>query len=497
MSLWSDIGNAVSSAASALGNAVEETVDAVADIVTDAVDAVTDAIQDGVDQAVDWACDNGGDIGCGAANVVGGSINGMFEGASDLVSDVCDIARDVSGILGSLLSLDFAGVVAHLVELSIHLVIFGADFIRVSLGGHIVGGIINSFHRTELRRFVAELLDRTFSHDPDRLRQAREHVGVGRGVFGLPIEAEHRIFMFDSANTDLRQWHLDGEIDLYALAQLLTVDSWDGVNPYPGARTVIKAVSDDGQHETLLPIMRYTLAKYIDEGKGRIRLYAMSDAVAAEKMRVASDRFKKLGIRLSWHGLGAFSRIGSTYAYHEVNDESEYRIDAESGEQYLLNEALRSGAEDQDDSPIALGAFRFALKDYKKNGKLSELRGTTLGRDITDGPSVAPCQSARTDHCCNTIERAGGTGVIHRDVWPYHVARYILVHELGHYLGLCHFGHDGASNHIMYSVVDDVSWFDWSMLPSLYLDSEPEFTIDDAKNSWRFIVSVMSHCLTP
>jgi len=496
MSIWSDIGNAVSSGVSAVGNAIEETIDAGADLVENGADAIADAAEDGVDQAVDWACDNGGDIGCGAANVVGGIVNGFAQGASDLVGDVCDTARDAGGILSSLLSLDFAGVVSHLVELIIHIVIFGVDLVRFVAGGYTVGGILNAFQRTELRRFVAELLEHTFSHDTNKLRQAREHVGLEGGVFGLPIEAEHKTFMFDSANTDLRQWHLDGKIDLYALAQLLTFDSWDGINPYPGARTVVKAVSDDGKYEALLPIMRFTLAKYIDEGKGRIRLYAMSDAVAAEKMRVASDRFKKLGIRLSWRGLGAFSRIGSTYSYHEGNNYHAYEFDAESGEQYLLSENLRSGALDEDDSPITLGAFRFVPKDYNKNGKLTELRGRTLGRDISDGPNVTASQPHRTDHCLNTIKHNAGTGVIHRDVWPYHVARYILVHELGHYFGLCHFGHDGASNHIMYSMVDDVNWLDWSMLPSLYLDSEPEFTLDDAKNAWRFIVNEMQHCLT-
>ena len=118
-----------------------------------------------------------------------------------------------------------------------------------------------------------------------------------------------------------------------------------------------------------------------------------------------------------------------------------------------------------------------------------------------DGDSASSCQSpaGRTDSCCNHVETMDkcevpvGSSVIHRDRWPHYVFRYVLPRGIGHYLGLCHYGHDGVQN-IMFSP-EESSIFDWGLF-KFYYQSEPEFTLEDGKNAWRFIVNQLCCCLS-
>jgi hypothetical protein len=71
----------------------------------------------------------------------------------------------------------------------------------------------------------------------------------------------------------------------------------------------------------------------------------------------------------------------------------------------------------------------------------------------------------------------------------------VLPHEIGHYVGLCHYGHDGF-DHIMWRPGVGLGWVDWSLF-SYYLDREPHFTTKDGKNLWRFIVDQLEVCLPP
>ncbi len=75
---------------------------------------------------------------------------------------------------------------------------------------------------------------------------------------------------------------------------------------------------------------------------------------------------------------------------------------------------------------------------------------------------------------------------------PHYAARFVLAHEIGHYFGLCHFGHDGVQNSCSPSPGSNP--LDWGLW-QYYLHSEPQFTHYDAKNAWRFVVDQMSECL--
>ena len=482
MGFFSDIGDAVSSAASAVGDVVEDVVDAVTDTVEDAVDTVIDGVQDGIGIGTEWLCENGGSFLCGVGNVIGGALDGLLEGAQDILGDGFDIIRDVAGIVGAVLSLDFARALNELINLLTDVILgLGLDLVRFFSGGYIIGGIVDHFQRDALRRFVEDLLRERFSGE--RLDEIREFLGLEGGRFGFPLSADHRVFMLDSANTPLWDWHNRGVLDLYAMAGLLSLDSFQVYRPH----TVVKSVSDGGN--SLLPVTRWTISRYLEsQGRDRrLRVYAMSDEIIADRLSLSTEKLEQMAVKLSWNDGGNFSHFRS-YTTHEITTEEEYNFMTPTLGQYLLDKELRTGSAEENCHLVALGAFRlFTSEDNTDLGR-------TSGRNISEGDKVQDCVTpGRDDDCCITLNLETGSGVIYRDQGYDYFTRYVLPHEIGHYLGLCHFGHDGFQ-HIMWRPGVGLSYLDWGLF-SYYLDREPHFTLKDAKNTWRFIVDQLEVCL--
>ncbi len=114
MGFLSDIGNAVSSSVGAVGDVAEGVVDAVTDTAEDIVDAVVDGVQDGLSWGNSWLCQNAGTAGCWAGNVLLGGLNGLLEGAQDIVGKALSAIKTTGGALGALLRGDFAGFLGKL-----------------------------------------------------------------------------------------------------------------------------------------------------------------------------------------------------------------------------------------------------------------------------------------------------------------------------------------------------------------------------------------------
>jgi hypothetical protein len=468
MGFFSDIGNAVSSAASAVGDVVEDTVDAVVDTVEDVVDTVADAVEDGVDAATDWACEHGGAIGCGIANVVGGIVGGVIKGARDIVHDVLDIVRDVGEVVGSILRLDLPGLLKNLGTLFLDVVDLFIDTVRFFTGGYLVGGIVRQFKRSSLRKFVEKLVDDTFGGDPDRLQRVRQAIGLDNGGFGFRLPAEHRVFVMDSSTVPLWQMHEAGTIDLYALAGLLSFDSFSigGSNP----NTLIKSVADDGT-DNWWPVNRWIISKYL-ESRGRdkrLRVYAMNRRTVAQMLETASAKLEEIAVILEWNDGERFAWF-KDYTRQDIT-EAEYDFNT-SGLESLLARPEYNRPAGINCQLLALGAFKL------------ERFGRVAGRNIRqcdDFPSDC-ATPGRTDRCCITIQRDSSSGVIYRNAYPTDLTQYVLPHEIGHYLGLCHCCHSPES--VMWTSPKKDPTAHWASggLVSLYWESEPHFSLKDGKN---------------
>ena len=480
MGFWSDVGNAVASGASAVGDFVEDAVDAVVDTAEDVVDTVIDTVQSGVQWGADWLCANAGDVGCFVGNVVGGLIDGALEGVQDILHDAFDIIRDVGGLVGSLLRLDLPAFVKGLGTLVLDILDLIVDVGRFLIGGYLVGGIVRYFKRSMLREFVEKLVNDTFSGN---VRDTvRRRIGLdGSKRFGFRLPSIHRVFVLDSRDVQLWQLHQNGDLDLYALAHLLSFDSFAIGAPNP--TTVVKSVDGDG-NDNLWPVSRWTISKYLEsQGRDvRLRVYAMSRQAIAGKLNTASRKLEELAVILEWNDGEDYSWFRD-YSRQFVTG-AEYDF-VTAGLEWLLTRPEFGRAADVNCELLALAGF-----------ELDRL-GIVAGRDIVecdDFPPDCPVPN-RSDRCCNTIDRRARSGTIYRDSFPTDIFAYVLPHEIGHYLGLCHCGHDGFQN-VMYTKADGagLSFFDWGML-HFYWQSEPNFSLEDGKNAWRFIVAQMRTCI--
>jgi hypothetical protein len=316
-----------------------------------------------------------------------------------------------------------------------------------------------------------------------QLARIRERLGLNDVSWGFPLDATHRVFRLDSGTAPLWQWHKDGTIDLYSMAGLISFDSFTARRK----RTMVRSTNADGSIESSLPINRWTLAHYIDSNgqDGRIRVYALTPDAVKDFIQVSIDKFKKLGIKLQWNEGGRFQYFARS-AVHDIDSLPELNFDRTQQGSYLVNEGLRTDPSRDQCNMLALAAFRYIRG-----------LGQTSGRNIREGSAATPCNNTpdRDDSCCMSINLRTGSGVTYHDEWPVQIFRYVLAHEGGHYVGLCHFGHDGFQN-IMFTPEDSagLSYADWGLF-RYYLDNEPSFTLSDGKNVWRFLVAEMARCL--
>jgi len=490
MGVFNDVANAVASTASAVGKAAEAAGKAVADGVESAVDSAVEGAKRGVEAANEWVCKNTGKAACGIANVVGGTVIGVFTGVLDILDDGFNVVRDVLSIVGSLLSLDLPGLVEDIGQLLADIAELGVAVGRLLTGGYVVGGIVKRFRRSSLIRFVEGLVDRKYSGS--RRATVRRNIGLEGKRFGLRMKAHHRVMVLDSNVVDLWRLHEAGEIDLYALAGVLSFDSFSLSTEHPN--TVIRAV-DRGGEDLPWPVTRTTIARHI-ESKGqanRLRLYPMDHRTVVDRVETAAEKLDQIGIVLQWNER---QRLGG------FRDET--RLVLSAGSQYDFDTA------DFDDL-LKAPPYGYPVHD---DCRIDAVAGFTFPDQygLAEGVALAGCDDfplpggptipARTDECDAAVVNASGpagnpdnadpSGVIYRDVYPSNVFRYVLPHEIGHYFGLCHCGHDGFQNVMFQFEANDI---DDPGLLDFYWNSEPHFTLEDGKNAWRFIVEEMSDCI--
>jgi hypothetical protein len=385
--------------------------------------------------------------------------------AIEIVRDVLDHARDIAFGLGRL---DMCRAATGAMGL-------GTDILQgLLLGVNVpfrwLGGIRDSFYagtlsadqpdKNNLTSIIDERLMRVFGDDVGGLRRARARVRMFSRPMGLPILLLPWRFYLDSRSTavDLRALHNEGLLNLYTAIGGPNLCEGRTVNNFAHWEVVYG--------NTGVSVTRRDIDTFLREGPLAVppfRVYAIKNAVYERHLEVARRKAFEIGLDIMW------GRIRD-YAVSNA-DEFPYRY--ATGEQSTILTRfgrMGGGADDLCQVP-ALAIHRYAGEGGSTlNGVTSWFRppGAT-------GPS----------------------GVSFRDRTPEYVFRWVLIHELGHYFGLGHAGHNGLE-HIMYTNAPEEGLSPvtgGTVAEYIFFSSEPHFTLDDARVVWDWLTTAAVSCV--
>lgn len=394
---------------------------------------------------------------------VGPILAGLVRWVTEWVRDVLDWARDlvssIQDVVFGILRLNGCRVVSGLAGVGIGVV--RPILIAFRAVGGIGGGIRDAYDLDAVEDIVASALRETFGDDAEGLRLARRKVRINQRPFGLPVVLDVRRFFVSSRSdtVDLRALHDSGVLNLSAAANFMTDCSQRSEKGERAAFLLNHARWEVVYAGTDTPVDYRTIRLFLEQGPAAVpefHVFSMSRDVLRRLLYVARRKGFQLGVDFSW-----------TIGAYEVTRADEFPVpDTNAGNDAMMTRVGRSGAGDDLCTIPSLGIFRYDLDE--RNGLTSWNRAG----------DVHP------------------SGVTFRDRLPEWVFRYVLVHELGHYLGLDHEGHDGV-HQIMYSNKAGLEFATPAAVAEyLLLTGEPRFSTDDARTVWAWITSRARPCLT-
>jgi hypothetical protein len=374
-----------------------------------------------------------------------------------LVRIVVDILR----ILWNLITLDWEGVKDAFKDLLADIVDLGPLIVRwlriaVAVGTfgipYVIGYIRDEINEYRLRNYIRDKLEDRYGDDPDCLAAIKAAIHLDHGPFGLEFDAVSVRTYVDSTTgppggpPTLLALHDNEDIDLYKLTGVAVGNILD--------RPRVEAHLVDGE----MPIDADDIDAYIasDGAEAHFRVYAFNSAAETEKITVAKDKGRQIGIKFHWDR-----------ETKEITGLDQMDVNKNLLTTFLTNVMGRS--RDGSDACTLLAAGVFNLTDP------------------ADGRH--PFGWATPFTAANPV-----SGLIHRDRRPPGFMKYVLIHECGHIFSLVHEGHDGLDK-IMYSPTKN-GWWSWNLiLEFLVWSGEPRFTLDDGKKVWDHLIDTIPKCL--
>lgn len=372
-------------------------------------------------------------------------------------------------IIAGIFTLDWRRILDGLINMVSEFINLLATLFRIQYLGDTLDYIIEEYNRGQLRDYVRGLLEKKYSGQ--ELEDIKKNLRVDHGAFGyrIPMLAIRTFVDSETPSPDepgvpnLVVLHERGDINLRELCGFdFTEGFWNRKRYKTLKKGVVVGGGGGGEFDN--PISEDELNTYLSsrgaEGPKFIVL-CMRDGVEKTKLRAAELKGREIGLMPQWD-----RQLKEVTLPHHIKHKGFDTGVADSNlVRFLIDVIGRKDAQADEPGaraelclPVAVGVFRYT----------DTLRGITA------------CLKGSS---CQQSHRASGLTYI--DNKPDIVWKYVPIHELGHYFGLCHV--DGVDR-IMYSSRNN-SWFDWWTLPKLlYTKGEPSFTLDEGKQTWDYIV---------
>ena len=393
-----------------------------------------------------------------------------------VVEAVVEIVAGLWDVVVGIVTLDWRRILDGLLRIGLGLVLGALRLGRIALLGDTIDYIIEEINRERLRRYVRGLLEAKY--DGDTLAEIKAAIRLDHGAFGLRLHATAYRTILDSETPSPREpdvpnlvvLHEQGAINLRELCGFEFPQGFWNRKRY---KTLKKetVVGGGGGGEFDNPISADELDTYLDSRGARgpkFIVLPMRDGVLDTKVSTAAEKGRELALMLDFDQ----ERREVTEAGHIVH------TGFPTAQVNFLKDVIGRRDKTTDPAgatadlchPVVVGVFRYT---NTLRGLASNLHASSCG---LDGKNAS-----------------GATFV---DNLPDAIWKYVPIHELGHYFGLCHT--DGVDR-IMYSPKTNSWWRGWSIprgLLNIYLQGEPTFTFGEAKATWDYVVAHFSpQCL--
>ncbi|MEU0842199.1 hypothetical protein ABZ370_22375 [Streptomyces sp. NPDC005962] len=393
-----------------------------------------------------------------------------------VVEVVVDFIRDFFGglwdIIAGIFTLDWRRILDGLFRIVIGAVLTYLQAWRLFLLGEIVGFIIDEVNDRRIRSHVGDLLGRKYSGTT--LDEIKRAIHLDYGPFGLRLTGTvYRVFL-DSQTASPTDPTAPNLVVLQERGIPIELHQLCGFTPYGffdrrRYKTLKKEdVIQGGGGEPDNPISEEDLNTYLSSrgAKGpAFRVLPMSEGDLETKTNAARDKGRELGLMFTFNQ--------TTVEVTEVDD-IVLPFDSRTQAIFLRRVVHRIDKNRDDDGakrelcrPVLVGIFRYSSPDRDHHGLTDNLRGSACG-----------------------LEGMATSGVTFTDNFPDRIWKYVPIHELGHYFGLCHVS---GLDRIMYTAdpTQHTTWFTPRIVWTWYITGEPEFSYSEMEDAWTWIVDNM------
>lgn len=405
----------------------------------------------------------------GWLGVILGIIKGILGWVREIVSAIRDVFRGIKDLYLGLLSGNLCRIIRGVLDAVSGVVraLFSLGFgfgpwaiIRVA--GAAIGGIRDAVEQHQLEDMIRARLASVFSTEPARVHRAIKAIGLDVRPMGLrfDIDARRMFIDSDSATLSAKSLHDAGTINLWRLAGYWS--DCGKLNNEPDAEVVYAG--------TDVRVTARDIETYLASGPGsvpRFRIYAITRAKFRTHLEMAQRKMQFLGVRL----LYVLGEVEATLSDHVPLNV--HAGDATTPADDRAQQALFTAMTGRDASGLGLATIPAVSHfHYIRFG----------GRE-----PFGLASWFRPDR-----NQAFVSGVTYRNLTPDWGLRFVLAHELGHYLGLDHRNRardERGLDEIMYSPDSGVR-INWTTpFEYLLMSGEPRFTADDALTTWEWITS--------
>jgi hypothetical protein len=420
----------------------------------------------------------------------------VCKAVSAILNYIGDFFTGLWDVIAGIFTLDWRRILDGLIQIVAETINISFTLARILSLLDTLDYIITEVQRGQLRAYVRTKLG--FKYFGQELQDIIDNLRIDHGAFGYRIPMRAIRTFLDSETLEqpggtvpnLVVLFENGEINL---SELCGFDFTEGFWNRKRYKTLKKGphATGGGLGEVNNPISEDELNTYLSsrgaEGPKFIVL-CMRDGVLKTKLRAAEEKGRELGLMPQWTEEIKEVKL-SEHIKHKGSDTG-FRVAARSLVRFLVVIILRKekvrnppppngdGAViDETDAlndlcnPVAVGIFRYT---DGLRGLAACLKGSSCGQDLHDA-----------------------SGLTFVDNKPDIVWKYVPIHELGHYFGLCHVA---GVERIMFTPKgpngEKLSWwevvkksFTWGTLPKLLLTKgEPSFTLDEGMQTWDYII---------